>query len=468
MLNRINKLLENKWFPISFRILTLAAFLGLVFIGFSSPTNDPFFLSQLSRTNLTTCFVWRFWWPMIVLSAIFFGRVWCMICPVEMVTTFFAKIGFKLKRPRWILSGWVITLFYMIVLIYGITILHMDLNPRYTSYYLLTIMGVSVISGLIFEKNTFCHYICPVGYMLGIFSKMAIWGWRVKEKSVCRTCTDKSCIHIRYTYRLNYKSCGVNLVPAEINDNSHCLLCAGCLKTCKTYKTDTNSMRPNPSMVRIGFANDLLHIQPFLFVQWFFLFLLSGSLIYEIAQFQLIYNINFSFIPKNISGFLGIEGSGKEIAGVVYLFFVLPAILWTLPYIFILIFRVQISLSNYLKNLSLIFLPVIAAFFVSLVIMEIATKFPYYKYLIHDVKGVETIKAILFKQIEVPQLPHWTYQIFIFILILAIVISTFISFKVIRELSLKFKIQDGKALLYFLPFIFVFLLFTEVLLYQSF
>ena len=236
----INKLLGNIWFPNSFRIFALLVFVGLVIIGFSSPTKDPVFVNQLSKTNLTSSFVWRLWWPLIVILAIFLGRVWCMVCPVEIVTTFFAKIGLRLKRPRWMLSGWVITVFYLIVLALGITILKIDLNPAYTSYYLIFIMGVAIISGLIFEKNTFCRYICPIGYLLGIFSRLAVWGWRMKNESVCAACKDKSCINKKYTYQLNYKSCGVDLVPSQIKDNRDCLLCGGCLKTCKSYKSDYN------------------------------------------------------------------------------------------------------------------------------------------------------------------------------------------------------------------------------------
>ena len=406
---------------------------------------------------------------MIVLSAIFLGRVWCMICPVEMVTTFFARFGLKRKRPQWILSGWIITILYMIILIVGVTILQIDMNPEYTSYYLMMILGFSVLSGLIFEKNTFCRYVCPVGYLLGIFSKMAIWGWRVKKQSVCSACSDKSCIRSEYTYQLNYKSCGVDLVPAEINSNNHCLLCAGCLKTCKTYKTDTNSSRPNPSIVRIGFANDLMQVQPLLIVEWVFLFFLCGSLIFEINHFQLISNISFPFITKNISSLLGInEGLGKDITGAVYLFFVLPAVLWTMPYLLILLFRLRISLSSYLKNISIIFLPVITAFFAGLSIMEIATRVPYYKYIVNDVKGVETIKAILFKQIEAPQMPYWADWVFIVILLLALIIGLFVSFKVIRKLALKFGLQKNTTLLHFLPVILMFLFFTLVMAYKLF
>lgn len=469
MLKRINKLLANRWFPLTFRIVTFIAFLGLVIIGFSAYTSDEAFLRRLSRTNLTSSFVWRLWWPLIILSAIIFGRVWCMVCPVEMITTFFAKIGFKRKRPQWILSGWGITLFYTIIVILGVTILEIDRNPKYTTLYLLTILGVSVLVGLIFEKNTFCRYICPVGYVLGIFSKMAIWGWRVKSKSVCDSCSDKSCINDKYVYQLNYKSCGVDLIPAEISSNNNCLLCAGCLKTCNTYRTRNNSLRPNPAIRRIGFANNLMQIKSFNIAEWFFLFFLSGHLIDEITEFRLISNACSLVFQKNISDYLSIHaGFGEDLIAAAYLFFILPVILWILPYTLILFGRMRISLGIYLKYFSQIFLPIIIALFVGLIIFEVATKVPYYKYIVHDVRGIETIQAILNGQIVVTRLPRWSQWVFSSILILTTIISIVISFKVIRQLIPKLKIQKNKKLVYILPFIFLILFFMDVLLFRCF
>ena len=212
-----------------------------------------------------------------------------------------------------------------------------------------------------------------------------------------------------------------------------------------------------------------MQVQPLLIVEWIFLFFLCGSLIFEITHFQLISNISFPFFTKNISSLLGINvGLGKDITGAVYLFFVLPAVLWTMPYLLILLFRLRISLSSYLKNISIIFLPVITAFFAGVGIMEIATRVPYYKYIVNDVKGVETIKAILFKQIEAPQMPYWADWVFIVILLLALIIGLFVSFKVIRKLALKFGLQKNISLLYFLPVILISLFFAGVLAYKLF
>ena len=462
----INKLLGSLWFPNSFRILTLFAFVGLMIIGFSSPTKDPVFVSQLSKTNLTSSFVWRLWWPLIVILAIFLGRIWCMICPVEMVTSFFARIGLKLKRPWWLRSGWVITVFYMLVLTLGITVIEIDRNPAYTSYYLIFIMGVAIISGLVFEKNTFCRYICPIGFLLSIFSRLAGWGWRVKKESVCASCKDKSCIDKKYSYQLNYKSCGVELYPPRIEDNSDCLLCGGCLKTCKSYKSENHQERPNPAFVKTGFSYESLLSRPLRMAEWVFLFLLTGSMFFELNHFRIISGMAASLWPGETTLSSGLEdGFLKELAGLGYLYLLLPSILWFLPYLLTRISGYRLSLSTYLKKFSLVFLPVIAAFFVAVALMEIVTKFPYYTYILHDIRGVETIKAMLFRQIEMPVMPAWTESAFSLLLVLALVIGMIISLRVTRKLIPHMDVRKGALGIIILPVVYTLVLVGGAILY---
>jgi hypothetical protein len=470
MLNKINKLLEGQYFPLSFRILTLAFFLVLVIIGFSAPGMSMIFLRQLSTTNLTTSFIWRLWWPLIILSAIFLGRIWCMVCPVEMITTFFARIGLKLKRPGWVLSGWIITLLYAIIVVVGITVFEIDRVPKYTATYLLIIIGISIVSGLIFEKNTFCRYICPVGYLLGLFSKLAFWGWRVKNKAVCRTCPDKSCIKENYRYNLNYKSCGVDLEPALIGNNDHCLLCSGCMKTCKAYRSDSNPLRPNPALIKTGFANDLLKVEPLLIAEWTFLFFLSAHLIDEISEFQIISNVCSSINGGNLLNYSGLApGLAKNVAASGLLFFCLSLILWFVPYLMILLNNIRISIRDYLKSFSLIFLSVFAGLFIGLIIMEIVTRIPYYKYIVHDVSGINTTRQIITRQIEIAPLPSWTDWCLLLILVTGLAVGILISFKVIDMLIINLNIQNSKRFfLKTLPIVFVILFFAEVLLYKCF
>ncbi len=468
MLKKINLLFQKSWFPVFFKIITFIAFWILITIGLSARSEHPVLDAQLYRTNLTNVFVWDTWWPLIILSAIIFGRIWCMICPVEMITSFFARIGLRLKRPAWLTSGWVIPLFYAVIVIFGVTILEIDFKPRYTAWYLVIIVGISVIAGLIFEKNTFCRYICPVGYLLGIFSKLAAWGWRVKSKPVCKGCTDKSCISNRYIYNLNYKSCGVDLVPAEINDNNYCLLCGGCLKTCKTYKTAANTSRPNPAFTKIGFASDLIQIKPFLLVEWVFFYFLTAHLIDEITEFQLITIIRDSIFTQTFSGFLKVGEGGKAFIGAGYLFFFLPLFLWGLPYLVISSSKIKMPVSSYLKNFSPVFLPIIASLFVGLIIWEVSVRVPYYKFIVTDPIGIATIQGILTKQIIINKLPDWADWIFLFFLAASLTAGIILSFRVVKKFALKYMPQKNTLPLYLSVIAFIAVFFIAVLLYHSY
>ena len=125
-------------------------------------------------------------------------------------------------------------------------------------------------------------------------------------------------------------------------------------------------------------------------------------------------------------------------------------------------------LSTYVKKISLIFLPVIAAFFVALAIMELVTKFPFYTYILQDVKGVETIKAILFRQIEIPVLPEWTEYAFLVVLILALAAGMIISLSVTRKLIANIDIRKNSTLIYTLPGVYIVVLVAGAILYSIF
>ena len=354
----------------------------------------------------------------------------------------------------------------MLVLTLGITVIEIDRNPAYTSYYLIFIMGVAIISGLVFEKNTFCRYICPIGFLLSIFSRLAGWGWRVKKGSTCDSCKDKSCIDKKYTYQLNYKSCGVELYPPRIEDNSDCLLCGGCLKTCKSYKSENHLERPNPAFVKTGFSYESLLSRPLRMAEWVFLFLLTGSMFFELNHFRIISDMASFLRPGEAVLSSGLDdGFLKELTGLIYLYLLLPSILWFLPYLLTRISGYRLGLSTYVKKVSLVFLPVIAAFFVAVALMEIVTKFPYYTYILHDIRGVETIKAMLFRQIEMPVMPAWTESAFSMILVLALAIGMIMSLRVTRKLIPNMDIRKGSSGILLLPLVYTLVLVAGAVLY---
>jgi hypothetical protein len=357
----------------------------------------------------------------------------------------------------------------MVILIFGVTLLQIDQNTEYTFWYLLGIMGTAAMTGLIFEKNTFCRYVCPIGYMLGIFAKLAPWGWRIQKKSVCEDCRDKSCISRKYVYHINKRSCGVDLVPAEIDNNNHCLLCGGCRKTCQTYQNSPHPERPNPGFVKLGFAHDLIQVIPLKPAELFFLFVLTGSMLFEMTHFTFLSELSSSVFPEKLS-VLNESDNGvlNNLIKVGWLFFLFPLIAWILPYFLMKSVGVNISAAEYVRKISLAFVPVLAFFFVGLSIMEIATKIPYYPYIFQDIKGIETVKLILFRQIEVPQLPAWTDRFFFGLLMVLMFTGIYFGFRVIRKTSSWKNRQPSEGLAIFLPFLFMILILAGSFLFLSF
>jgi hypothetical protein len=218
--------------------------------------------------------------------------------------------------------------------------------------------------------------------------------------------------------------------------------------------------------VHLGFADDLMQLRPLHLAEWVFLFVLTGSMIFEMTHFRIISDAGASLLAVNAADLPAQVGISNGLIKIAYLFLLLPSLLWLLPFILMRITGMQVSLKDYLKNLSLIFLPVITSFFIGLVIMEIATKFPYYKYIVHDIKGVETIKAILFRQIPVPQMPYWTEWIFLFILILSLSGGIVYSYRIIRKIRIRFSIAESGNMIYILPFIFIFIILFGAMFFQ--
>lgn len=436
MLNLINKSLRSALLPSILKYLSLGIFIVLLIMGFSASSDDEALLLHLRNTNAGNLIVWSYWWPAIVLLAIFFGRIWCMICPVEIITSLAAQRGLQRKRPEWLLSGWTITIFYLIILFIGIQGIAIHRNPSFMAIYLLAIAGVSILTGLIWEKNTFCRYVCPVGYLLGIYSRFSFLGWRVKDQETCKTCRDKSCIGKRYRYNMNVKSCGVDLFPPRIQSNTDCILCAGCLKSCDRHRSEPASNRPNPGFRHIGFARDLFRLSPLKIPEMAFLLILSGFVISEIWIEWDSSAALLRYIPSELAGWISLTSYfGKGLIYSVMLFLALPIFFWLTPFLAVRTMGYRILLMDYLLTYGLAFLPVIAAAHLVKAILKTTSRIPYIRHLADDPSGMNTAQMILSGEIKLPAQPDWIRLIVSIIITLVMAAGIWISVRVITKIN---------------------------------
>ncbi len=463
----LNRLLSKWYFPISLKYISLVAYIVLIVTGLMAYSTDAEFLKQLRNTNLGNLIVWSYWWPAIVIMAIFFGRIWCMVCPVEIITTFFSKIGLKRKRPKWLLSGWAITIFYIIILFVGIQGFAIHRNPFFMAIYLLVIVGVSIIIGSIYEKNTFCRYVCPVGYLLGLYSRLSFFGWRVKNPQTCETCKDKSCIHKKYQYNLNKKSCGVDLYPATITDNANCILCAGCLKTCNEYQSEPSTNRPNPEFRHIGFANDLFQLKPLKIAEMVLVLVVSGYMISQIWSEWSITNLWLTYIPSAISESLHINNPiASGIIYGVFWFIIIPMVVWFIPFLVLHIVGIKPNLKQYFLNYGIAYIPIVAAAHAVKSIVKSIDRIPYIEHLAEDFSGMVTAQKIIDKEIIIQQNPAWINIGISFLIILIIGVGIYLSVKVIGLQNKKQGFEKSVKSTYLIPILYGSIFLVMILIWR--
>jgi hypothetical protein len=433
------------------KLFSLLVYLYLITIGLLANSNDDNFLKQLRNTNLGNLLVWSFWWAGIVIVSIFFGRLWCMVCPVELITSFFAKFGWQRKRPKWILSGWAITLSYIVILFVGIQQFAIHRNPFYMAIYLISIVSVSVIVGAIYEKNTFCRYFCPVGYLMGLYSRLSFLGMRVKDPDVCRTCKDKSCVHKNFRYNLSEKSCGLDLYPGKLDDNSACILCAGCIKACEKYRSVDSAERPNPALRYIGFANDLFKIRPLKFVEMVFVMIVSGFVISEIWSEWDVSNKYLEAFPNFVVGLFPIQNKtfGTFIGSIV-LFLVIPFFIWAIPFLISRILGLRLTWRDYLLRFGLAFVPIVAAAHFDKGILKITSRLPYLGLSLSDPVGISTAQQIIDKQITVGTNPVWLNYAVSVLITASILMGIALSIKVVRLNTGALEVKSPGAIAFYI------------------
>lgn len=227
----IRSIAKSKYYPVVPQLITLSVyvilFVGSIGVGYETKT-----ASYIANTNLANQVVWNIWWPVTLVIAMIAGRLWCSVCPLELVNSLGSRIGLKKKPPRFLKSGWVVTLFYAFILFGAGKYLGLKAVPRSLAIYLVTVISLSFIFGLIYEKRSFCSYVCPLGSILGMYSFIAGTEWRADDSSVCKICKTKDCVSKVNRYKPVGHSCTSNINPFNIHDNHECLLCTHCLKAC--------------------------------------------------------------------------------------------------------------------------------------------------------------------------------------------------------------------------------------------
>ncbi len=374
----------SRFYPLAAQVIVLLCFVLVIAGGLAAPRVSPAMAGTLRNTNLAALVAWSLWWPLVIISAVLFGRVWCQVCPMELVNFLVSRIGLKRAAPRCLTSGWGVALFYSLALLGFIRTLSANRFPDRMAYFFLFLLASAVIMGLIFEKRAFCNFLCPVGRLLGLYGCCAPLEWRAADARKCENCQSRDCVDVGNAYRPTGRGCTSNLYPATIEDNRRCHLCTQCRKACPEGNLRLSVRKPMADFftsLRLSSA------------EFFLLFLASGLVVWEIAEEWRPARSVLEFVPNAVSSRLGFSGEAANFVHTMVLFALLPAVLFLIPGLAGQRAN-RIPLLESAKAFSVMFLPVVALSHVVKALIRITSRLPYYPLAFHDPVGYTTATLI--------------------------------------------------------------------------
>ncbi|NOY98445.1 MAG: 4Fe-4S binding protein [Chloroflexi bacterium] len=243
----LRKTLESRWPQLILRAAALGGFAIAILAGLLG--------TRVGNHNFAIVVVWIAWWAALMLLAVpLLGRGWCAICPIPMPGEWLqngaalgpvqdgSRHGRSLKRfPKSFRNIWMQNVAFTLLALFSAVILT---RPSVTGWILLGMLLVAVGASLVYERRTFCRYICPVGGFIGLYSQLAPLELRVVDTKICAAHKEKSC------YRGNAEGygCPWDVFPGGLAVNTNCGLCMECLRTCEYDNIALNLRAPGADL----------------------------------------------------------------------------------------------------------------------------------------------------------------------------------------------------------------------------
>jgi polyferredoxin len=210
--------------------LMLAAFLFIIAAGVLG--------TPVGNSNFSIVFVWIAWWAVLILVAVpLLGRGWCAVCPIPLPGEWLQRgavlgpsagqrpRGLNLRWPRALRSIWLQSASFLLLALFSTVLLT---TPWVTGIVLASMLAAAIGLSFVFERRSFCRYLCPIGGFIGLYSQAAPVELRIKDKAVCVACDGKPC----YNGSTAGYGCPWDVFPGGLKKNTYCGLCLECIRTC--------------------------------------------------------------------------------------------------------------------------------------------------------------------------------------------------------------------------------------------
>ena len=188
---------------------------------------------QLAPRNLSTLFTWVHYRGALVLVLLAAGNLFCMACPF-MLPRAIARRFFKPVRrwPKRLRSKWLSAGLFVLVL-FAYELFDLWGSPAWTAALILGYFAGALAVDSLFEKASFCKWVCPVGQFNFVASTLSPLEVQVREPDVCARCTTHDCIKGNdRDDRNRVPGCELNLFLPRKTGNMDCTFCLDCVHAC--------------------------------------------------------------------------------------------------------------------------------------------------------------------------------------------------------------------------------------------
>ncbi len=386
---------------------------------------DGKLLPILRKANASTLVVWGLWWPGLVLATILFGRVWCTVCPMELVTNIARRVasfaGLRgLALSPWLRAGFAVLVLYaaLQVLVAGFQIHRI---PYYTAFVLLALLALALAVGFLFrEPRAFCHGFCPAALLLNVYSRITPIALRAASAATCRGCGTRDCVEPKNRFRLDARSCPSLLKPYDLKAEDACVLCFQCAKVCPHGNVGFGVLRPDAG--RLGGAT---------LATVLFIFMASGFVSHDLFAEVSAVDRLFHAVPQWLTALTGWAGGFVWFEAAWYLL-MLPAIVCGVAGLAALVFGARGTLLEIAEKIALSLVPVLAAGHAMKALLKMNTWAGFLPGAFRDPVGLATAGATAAGSVTAP-LPLLPPNVVALLVTILLAGSVFLAFRTIQR-----------------------------------
>jgi len=249
--------------------------LGLLFLGPPDPLKNP-----------ASLFSWALGWPALVGGAFLWARFWCSLCPMGTLGHLAKKlIALEKPFPAFLKSRSDLLVVGAVLFIIWIeTATDMRNSPFNVGLLLLVVTLCSVFVSVVFERQSWCRYLCPLGGMTGVMERASAVELRANQNICASQCKSPEC----YFGNEKREGCPLGQVAPTLQSNLDCKLCGNCVKNCPHGAITLNLRIPGLELLAMQRTNTGTA---------FLVISMLGGLISELVRKMPVYELLTAGVP---------------------------------------------------------------------------------------------------------------------------------------------------------------------------